>query len=355
MALPDFSMRQLLEAGVHFGHQSHRWNPKMAPFIFGTRNNIHIIDLAQTVPLLSRALQAIADTVAKGGRILFVGTKRQASEGIADAAKRCGAVLRQFALARRHADQLEDDLQLDRAPEEDRGDAEQRSRRRLHEEGAAHADAREGKARAFARRHPRHGRGSGPAVRDRHQQGRHRDQGGQAPRHSGRGHRRHQFQSGRHHVPDPGQRRRRARDRALLRSGRQRRDRRHLARPGRSRHRYRRGREAAGRGLPAGRRPSGRSSSRCRARMVRPTTSRSCTASARTSRSSSPSSASSTIRRSPRSARRTRPRSATSSACPRAWKAGSRRPRSSPPRPSEPWPRSPRTWSRSCASAPASA
>ena len=88
MALPDFSMRQLLEAGVHFGHQSHRWNPKMAPFIFGTRNNIHIIDLAQTVPLLARALQAIADTVAKGGRILFVGTKRQASEGIADAAKR---------------------------------------------------------------------------------------------------------------------------------------------------------------------------------------------------------------------------------------------------------------------------
>src|SRR3970040_382630 len=90
MALPDFSMRQLLEAGVHFGHQSHRWNPKMAPFIFGTRNNIHIIDLAQTVPLLSRALQAIADTVAKGGRILFVGTKRQASEGIADAAQRSG-------------------------------------------------------------------------------------------------------------------------------------------------------------------------------------------------------------------------------------------------------------------------
>ncbi len=88
MALPDYSMRQLLEAGVHFGHQSHRWNPKMAPFIFGVRNNIHIIDLAQTVPLLARALQAIADTVAQGGRILFVGTKRQASEAIADAAKR---------------------------------------------------------------------------------------------------------------------------------------------------------------------------------------------------------------------------------------------------------------------------
>src|SRR5271166_2936367 len=89
MALPDYSMRQLLEAGVHFGHQSHRWNPKMDEFIFGVRNNIHIVDLAQTVPLLHRALQAVSDTVANGGRILFVGTKRQAQDAIADAAKRC--------------------------------------------------------------------------------------------------------------------------------------------------------------------------------------------------------------------------------------------------------------------------
>jgi len=88
MSLPDYSMRQLLEAGVHFGHQSHRWNPKMAEFIFGTRNNIHIIDLAKTVPLLHRALQAVSDAVANGGRILFVGTKRQAQDAIADAAKR---------------------------------------------------------------------------------------------------------------------------------------------------------------------------------------------------------------------------------------------------------------------------
>lgn len=88
MALPDFSMRQLLEAGAHFGHQSHRWNPKMGEFIFGTRNNIHIIDLAQTVPLMHRALQAISDTVAAGGRVLFVGTKRQAADAIADAARR---------------------------------------------------------------------------------------------------------------------------------------------------------------------------------------------------------------------------------------------------------------------------
>jgi small subunit ribosomal protein S2 len=88
MALPDFSMRQLLEAGVHFGHQAHRWNPKMSEYIFGTRNNIHIIDLAQSVPMLHRALQAISDTVANGGRILFIGTKRQAQDAIADAAQK---------------------------------------------------------------------------------------------------------------------------------------------------------------------------------------------------------------------------------------------------------------------------
>ncbi len=88
MSLPDYSMRQLLEAGVHFGHQAHRWNPKMAQYIFGTRNNIHIIDLTQTVPMLHRALQAVSDTVARGGRVLFVGTKRQAQDAIAEAAKR---------------------------------------------------------------------------------------------------------------------------------------------------------------------------------------------------------------------------------------------------------------------------
>lgn len=88
MSLPDFSMRQLLEAGAHFGHQAHRWNPKMNQYIFGVRNNIHIIDLAQTVPMLHQALVAVSDTVAKGGRILFVGTKRQAQDAIAEAAKR---------------------------------------------------------------------------------------------------------------------------------------------------------------------------------------------------------------------------------------------------------------------------
>jgi len=89
MALPDFTMRQLLEAGAHFGHQTHRWNPKMAPYIFGARNNIHIIDLSQTVPLLHQALKLVSDTVARGGRVLFVGTKRQASDIVAESARSC--------------------------------------------------------------------------------------------------------------------------------------------------------------------------------------------------------------------------------------------------------------------------
>ena len=89
MALPDFSMRQLLEAGVHFGHQTHRWNPRMKPFIYGERSGIHIMDLSHTVPSLHQALVFVRDTVAKGGRILFVGTKRQAQDPVAEAAARC--------------------------------------------------------------------------------------------------------------------------------------------------------------------------------------------------------------------------------------------------------------------------
>ena len=88
MSLPDFSMRELLEAGVHFGHKKERWNPKMETFIYGKRNGIHIIDLSQTVPLLHQALLAIRDVAASGGRVLFVGTKRQASEHVAESAKK---------------------------------------------------------------------------------------------------------------------------------------------------------------------------------------------------------------------------------------------------------------------------
>jgi small subunit ribosomal protein S2 len=90
MTMPTFTMRQLLEAGVHFGHHTRRWNPKMESYIFGVRNGIHIIDLEQSVPLLHRGLQALRDVVAGGGRVLFVGTKRQAQEPVAEAAKRCG-------------------------------------------------------------------------------------------------------------------------------------------------------------------------------------------------------------------------------------------------------------------------
>jgi small subunit ribosomal protein S2 len=89
MALPEFSMRSLLEAGAHFGHQTHRWNPKMERYIFGSRSNIHIIDLSQSIPLLHQALVAVRDVAAKGGRVLFVGTKRQAADPVAEAAQRC--------------------------------------------------------------------------------------------------------------------------------------------------------------------------------------------------------------------------------------------------------------------------
>jgi len=90
MAMPDFSLRQLLEAGVHFGHHTRRWNPRMAPYLFGVRNQVHIIDLQQTVPMLDRALREVRDITARGGRVLFVGTKRAAAEHVAEAAKRCG-------------------------------------------------------------------------------------------------------------------------------------------------------------------------------------------------------------------------------------------------------------------------
>jgi small subunit ribosomal protein S2 len=83
-------MRELIEAGVHFGHKTKRWNPRMAPYIYGVRNDIHIIDLGKTVPMLHQALAAVRNTIANNGRILFVGTKRQATEPVAEAAKRCG-------------------------------------------------------------------------------------------------------------------------------------------------------------------------------------------------------------------------------------------------------------------------
>lgn len=90
MAIPKFSMAELIEAGVHFGHKTKRWNPRMAPYLYGVRNGLHIIDLQQTVPLLHRALVAVREVVANNGRVLFVGTKRQAADPVAEAAVRCG-------------------------------------------------------------------------------------------------------------------------------------------------------------------------------------------------------------------------------------------------------------------------
>src|SRR5277367_2994308 len=90
MTMPVVTLRQLFEAGVHFGHNTRRWNPKMESYLFGVRNGVHIIDLEQTVPLMQRALQAMRDVAAGGGRVLFVGTKRQAQDKVAEAAKRCG-------------------------------------------------------------------------------------------------------------------------------------------------------------------------------------------------------------------------------------------------------------------------
>ncbi|MDD5586451.1 MAG: 30S ribosomal protein S2 [Alphaproteobacteria bacterium] len=90
MAMPVVTLKELFEAGVHFGHNTRRWNPKMQPYLFGVRNGVHIIDLEQTVPLMQRALQKLRDVAAEGGRVLFVGTKRQAADKIAEAAGRCG-------------------------------------------------------------------------------------------------------------------------------------------------------------------------------------------------------------------------------------------------------------------------
>ena len=170
MALPEFTLRQLLEAGVHFGHQTHRWNPRMGPYIYGDRNGIHIIDLTQTVPLLDQALHAVQQTVAKGGRILFVGTKRQAQKAVADAAERCaqyymnhrwlGGTLTNWKTVSHSIARLKsiDEKLASR-------------RRRPDQEGAARARARADQAAAVARRHPRDGRHARHDLRHRHQQG----------------------------------------------------------------------------------------------------------------------------------------------------------------------------------------
>ena len=133
------TMRQLLESGVHFGHQTRRWNPKMKRFIFTERNGIYIIDLQQSLAYIDRAYDFIKETVAHGGTIMFVGTKKQAQEAIAEQATRVGHALRQPALARRHAHQLPDRAQAAPAPQGARARSTSTTSpaRGLHQEGAA--------------------------------------------------------------------------------------------------------------------------------------------------------------------------------------------------------------------------
>ena len=205
MAIPSFTMRQLLEAGVHFGHHTRRWNPKMKEYIFGTRNGVHIIDLEQTVPLLARALQA---DPRRRRRRRPRAVRRHQAPG-AGSGLRIGqalrAVLRRPSLARRHADQLQNHLCVDQAAARARR-AGQQSRKRHHQARNPRADPRSRQTRARARRHQGNGRVAGHPVRDRHQQGGdRRPRGEQAQDPGGRG-ARQQFRPGRHHLSDSGQR-----------------------------------------------------------------------------------------------------------------------------------------------------
>ena len=218
MALPTFTMRQLLEAGVHFGHHTRRWNPKMAPYIFGVRNGVHIIDLEQTVPMLHRALEAVRDVVAGGGRVLFVGTKRQASDKIADAAKRCGQY---YVNHRWLGGMLTNWKTISKSIKRLRSSTSswRKAQSGLTKKELLQPDPRARQARARARRHQGDGRPARHPVRDRHQQG----SRSRSPRPTSCGIPvvavlDSNSRSDGHHLPDPGQRRRDPRDRHLLRS-----------------------------------------------------------------------------------------------------------------------------------------
>ena len=235
MALPEFSMRQLLEAGAHFGHQTHRWNPKMERYIFGSRSNIHIIDLSQTMPAAAPGPgEGARSRRRRGGRVLFVGTKRQASEPVATAAKRCaqyyvnhrwlgGTLTNWRTISGSIARLRELEGVLD-------GDGEGRTKKELLQ-----LTRERDKLELSPGRHQGHGRHPRPDVRDRHQQGSDRDPGSAQAEHPGGGDPRHQLRSGRHHLPDPGQRRRGPRAAALLRPDRRRGAGRPGRRPGRPR------------------------------------------------------------------------------------------------------------------------
>ena len=202
------TMRQMLEAGVHFGHQTRRWNPKMKRFIFGERNGIYIIDLEQTLTRVEAAYNFVRDLSAKGGTVMFIGTKKQAQDPVRELRREVRHALRQRALARRHADQLRDHLQARRQDAGVRADEGVRRVRGDAEEGSAPAQPRAGEAAEEPRRHPRHDQASRRRLRARHEEGAHRRHRGEQAEDPGRRRRRHQRRPRRRAVPDPGQRRR---------------------------------------------------------------------------------------------------------------------------------------------------
>jgi small subunit ribosomal protein S2 len=166
------TMRQLLESGVHFGHQTRRWNPKMKRFIMTERNGIYIIDLQQSLTYINSPTSSCKETVAHGGTILFVGTKKQAQEPIAEQATRVGMPYVNHRWLGGMLTNFQTPSQAPRAPEGARGDRLRRGGRlRLHQEGTPHPAAREGQAGEDARRHPRHGQGALGRLDRRHQEG----------------------------------------------------------------------------------------------------------------------------------------------------------------------------------------
>ena len=178
------TMRQMLEAGVHFGHQTRFWNPKMAPYIFGHRNKIHIINLERTLEQFNDATRFVRQLAANRGTILFVGTKRQARETIVEEAQRCRHAVRRPALAGRHAHQLQDGQGLDQAPEGDGAD-HRRQRHRAHDqEGSARLRARSREAQQVDRRHQGHECAARRALRHRRRLPQDRRAGGREAGHS---------------------------------------------------------------------------------------------------------------------------------------------------------------------------
>ena len=203
------TMRQLLESGVHFGHQTRRWNPKMKRFIMTERNGIYIIDLQQSLTYINNAYEFVKETVAHGGSILFVGTKKQAQEPIAEQATRVGmpyvnhrwlgGMLTNFQTISKRLTRLKEleELELRR-----------RGRFGLHEEGAAHPQARDDQARAHSRRHPHDGQGPLGRVDRRHEEGAPRRRRGPQARPAGHRDPRHELRPRRGRLQDPRQRRR---------------------------------------------------------------------------------------------------------------------------------------------------